>query len=295
MLRPFFTTALCAAALLFTSSTLVAQSPVSGFFQGKGNGSIVVSYHSESYDEVYLVPEKIVGVPVFGEVNLQSVSLYGVYGISDRFDVSVNLPFITANGQATDATLNALGFENQRSGLQDLSLHAKYLIAEVDLGECDLQFLGALGVQTPVGSYEVEEGLQSILAIGNRATRLNGFAGAHFKTASGFFATAQGGYSLRSGDVPNAVLSELKLGYAASKFYLDAWLATQLSTSGVDILGEGFQGIFPETRVSYTRVGGSVYVPIAGGLGVSGGVSSYVGGRNIGNATGFYGAVVYAL
>jgi hypothetical protein len=34
----------------------------------------------------------------------------------------------------------------------------------------------------------------------------------------------------------------LKLGYAASKFYGDAYVANQTSTSGVDILGEGFQG-----------------------------------------------------
>jgi hypothetical protein len=36
--------------------------------------------------------------------------------------------------------------------------------------------------------------------------------------------------------------SELKLGYAASKFYGDAYVANQTSTSGVDILAEGFQG-----------------------------------------------------
>jgi hypothetical protein len=32
--------------------------------------------------------------------------------------------------------------------------------------------------------------------------------------------------------------SELKLGYAASKFYGDAYVANQTSTSGVDILAE---------------------------------------------------------
>jgi hypothetical protein len=38
-------------------------------------------------------------------------------------------------------------------------------------------------------------------------------------------------------DVPNSYTSELKLGYAASKFYGDAYVANQTSTSGVDILG----------------------------------------------------------
>jgi hypothetical protein len=40
------------------------------------------------------------------------------------------------------------------------------------------------------------------------------------------------------------------LGYAASKFYGDAYVANQTSTSGVDILAEGFQG-FPSYKVNY--------------------------------------------
>jgi hypothetical protein len=33
----------------------------------------------------------------------------------------------------------------------------------------------------------------------------------------------------------------IEIRYAASKFYGDAYVANQTSTSGVDILGEGFQ------------------------------------------------------
>jgi hypothetical protein len=53
----------------------------------------------------------------------------------------------------------------------------------------------------------------------------------------------------------------LKLGYAASKFYGDAYVANQTSTSGVDILGEGFQGFFPAT-VNYTKIGLNLYTPL---------------------------------
>jgi hypothetical protein len=53
----------------------------------------------------------------------------------------------------------------------------------------------------------------------------------------------------------------LKLGYAASKFYGDAYVANQTSTSGVDILGEGFQ-VFPATKVNYTKIGLNLYTPL---------------------------------
>lgn len=264
--------------------------------QGKGRGSVVVSYSTEKYNEVFLVPEKIDGVPVFNEVQTNSFSLYGTYGISDKLDLVINAPYITTKGAATDATLADLGFENERKGLQDLALHLKYRAANIDFGSSTLGLLGTVGVQTPLGNYNVGEGLQSIIAIGNRSTSINAIAAAHFQTESGVFATAQGGYSFRSNDVPSAFISEFKVGYAARSFYVDAYVAGQLSSKdGVDILQDGFTGVFPATRVNYTRVGASVFVPVAGGFGVAGGGSVYVAGRNLGQSTAFYGAVVYSF
>ncbi len=114
-----------------------------------------------------------------------------------------------------------------------------------------------------------------------------------FKMNSGLFVSGQFGGNLASNDVPNSYISELKLGYAANKFYGDAYLANQTSTSGVDILGEGFQSFFPATKVNYTKIGLNLYSPIYQDFGLAAGVSSLVAGRNIGKATGFYGALVY--
>ena len=101
------------------------------------------------------------------------------------------------------------------------------------------------------------------------------------------------GLNLASNDVPNSYTTELKLGYAVEKFYGDAFLANQTSTSGVDILGEGFQGFFPATKVNYTKIGLNLYSPLYKELGLAAGASTLVAGRNIGKATGFYGALVY--
>ena len=270
-----------------------AQSPVNGFMQGKGKGNVVVSYGMESYDEVYLVPKKVNGVPVFRDVNVTSASLFATYGITDQFDVVVSLPFITATGNASEAVLQNLNFENERSGIQDVSVFLKFNPFDINIGSSNLKLIGAVGVKTPVGDYKVDEGLQSIIAIGNRSTTVNMIAIAMFKTKYGIFTSGQFGTGFATQGVPDSYMSELKLGYAAKRIYGDVFIANQTSTTGVDILGNGFQGFFPATKVDFTRVGVNLYAPIYKAIGLAGGANSYIAGRNIGKATGFYAGVVY--
>ena len=280
-------------AFAVATAAVTAQSPVSGFMQGKGNGNIVVSYNMEKYDKVFLVPQEVDGVPVFNEVEITSASLYATYGIFDNLDIVVSLPYIESKGQASDAVLSNLNFENSRSGLQDITAFLKFNPFNYDIGSSKLSFSGAFGVKTPLGDYVVDEGLQSIVAIGNRGTTFSAIGIGMFKTKSGIFATGQFGGIVSYENVPDAYLSELKLGYAASKIYVDAFIAKQVSTGGVDIAGEGFTGVFPTTRVNYTKAGLNIYVPILKSVGIATGASSVLDGRNIGKSTGYYGALVY--
>lgn len=283
------------SALLLAGQYLIGQSHINGFFNSKGKGSVALSYHTEHYDNVFLVPLEVKGVPVFNDVRLNSVSLYAQYALSDRLELSAGLPYISARGHASQATLDELGFENERSGIQDVSLHLKYRPLELMLGDNRIGFLIAAGLRTPAGNYRADEGLQSILAIGNRATAINAIGGAHFQTRFGLFATAQVGYSLRSGEVPNALIGEIKAGYAGRFVYVDAWYAGQTSYGGVNILGEGFTGFFPATDVTFNRAGINLYAPIAGGFGLSAGFSKYLNGRNIGESTGYSLGLAYSF
>ena len=282
-------------ALLALPILVQAQSPLSGFMNGKGNGAVALSYSAEKYDNVFLVPNDANGVPVFNDVKVNSASLYATYGISDRFDAVVSLPHIQTEGNASQSVLNELGYENTRSGIQDLSVFLKYNPYNCNIGTASLHFMLGAGLKTPIGDYKVDEGLQSIIAIGNRATSFNGLAIAQVRFNDGLFFTTQAGYSIRNGEVPNALVGEIKAGYAGRHIYVDTWFAGQVSDGGVDILGEGFEGFFPATDVSFNRIGVNVYVPIAAGFGVSGGVSKYLNGRNVGESTGFSGAIVYSF
>jgi hypothetical protein len=278
---------------MFIPAIVLAQSPVSGFMKKKGEGSVVVSYATEKYNQVYFVPSINEGVPVFNDVKIDSQSLYAEYGVTNNFNVVVNLPFITATGNATEATLKDLGFENKRSGLQDLKIYSKYNFHSYVFGKNQIDFICVLGVEIPMG-YNADEGLQSIIAIGDQATKLNISGIMMYKNQSGIFASGQIGNTFKNNQVPNALTTETKIGFAAKRFYVDAFFATQLNSSaGVDILQPGFTGFFPATKVNYTRVGLNAYVPIKKYVGITAGGNTYLSGRNLGKATGFYGGLVF--
>ncbi|WP_046246780.1 hypothetical protein [Hymenobacter terrenus] len=295
------------SALLFGTFLLIglapstrAQSLVSGFMAGKGHGSIVLSGTTENYDDVYLAPEKIEGVPIFREVRVNSLNLYGTYGLSDKIDVIVSLPYIESKGKANagviadlSSTNPAGGYTNVRRGLQDITGILKFKSYSVELGSSILDLLGVVSVSTPVSNYQTNSGYGYIIAIGNRATKYSTAGVLHLKTSSGIFATGQVGYSLRTGPVPNALIGEAKIGYAGPKTYIEGFASFQESNGGIDISEAGFTGLFPSTRVNYIRLGASVYRPIAKGIGVVLGANTYVAGRNIGKATGYSAGVSY--
>ncbi len=279
--------------LLLIPILIFAQSPVSGFMKEKGQASVVLSYASEKYDQVYFVPSINDAVPIFRDVKIASQSLYFEYGVTNNFNVVVNLPYITATGNATESSLKDLGFENKREGLQDLKIYTKYNFGSYVSGKHQIDFIGVFGLELPMG-YKADEGLQSIIAIGDEARKLNFSGIMMYKNQTGYFASAQIGNTFKNNRVPNALTSEWKLGFAAKRFYVDAFFATQLNSSaGVDILQPGFEGFFPATKVNYTRVGLNAYLPFTKNLGLTAGANKYLSGRNLGVATGIYGGLVF--
>ena len=274
---------LLTASTLFISSAVLSQPIVDGFTKGKGNGNIVISYSWEQYDEFYFADTKMdAPAPWGGQITTQSVNLYGIVGLSDDIDLVVNIPYIAAQGDGVDTV------DQQVGSLQDASLFIKWrpLLIETEGG--NLSFLGALGLSTPLSDYEADQ----VLSIGNQATRVDLRLLTHFMSNSGVFGELQAGYSLRSNEVPNATLLSAKIGYAAAKFYVDLWSETQISNSDASDIG---QAPFSQTRVNYTQIGASIFVPIVPSLGVAAGVGQYVSGRNVGLATRFSGGVVYAF
>ncbi|OGX83538.1 hypothetical protein BEN47_17465 [Hymenobacter lapidarius] len=253
----------------------IAQHLVGGFAQGKGRAAVALSYTRESFDQFYLGTQKTpIAIRKLDDIVIESVNLYAAYGVTDQVDVVVNLPYISAQSRRLDSDLKVRE-RNLQNGAAVVQWHAY----RKPCGGGTLSATGAVGVSTPLSSYRTN----LIYGIGNQSSHLNPSLLLQYQRANGLFATGQGGYSFRSSQVPDAVLLAAKVGYAGARFYADASLTNQTSTSGIDIGGPGFTPArFPETRVSTTNLGVSVYVPVAGPAGLSLGGGTRIDGRNAG-------------
>lgn len=277
-----------------------SQRLIDGFFNEQGSLSLTAGYTHTNYDAFYVGKMKVTGVPALGEVDQNIYSLYATYSILDDLSVIASVPYFTAKSKDGADPING---EDKISAFQDIDIALKYRLHKFEMDEGYLNFLVAAGITIPTG-YEPN----GILSLGSGSFNNTYNLGLHYQSNSGVFVSATGGYSIRGKadnnfnvngggdfDVPDAVLFTGRIGYVGSLFYLEAFTDIQSAVDGVDIMGPGFAGNFPETEVDYTVLGLSLYVPIIESLGISGSYGTLVAGRNIGDSNYYNLGVTYSL
>ena len=276
-----------------------AQGSVDGFFDKKGKASITLAYSYGNYDEFYVGGQKVEGVPAHNEIDQTIYSLYAKYGLADNISIIASLPYIKAEG---DGIADPVNGTTEQSDFQDINLFVKWAPYVEELNSGSMTYFLALGGLIPLG-YEPN----GILSLGTGAPGLDAKLGLQYNNDSGFFGTFIAGYGLRGKanndlngggedfDAPNVANAVFKVGYAGQHFYADAWIDGQTSLGGVDIMGEGFTGNFPETKVGYSRVGANLYVPFTPFIGASAGFGTTIDGRNIGLTTYYSGGITLNL
>jgi hypothetical protein len=115
----------------------------------------------------------------------------------------------------------------------------------------------------------------------------------HYQWNSGWFATAQSGYSLKLDPTPNSVPLTVKAGKATAKWYYDAYYDFQHSFGGIDYLGTPPPQDFRAFGVDFQKVGGTVYRSFSDTLGVYVSLSYLFDGRNIFKGPGYGLGLVY--
>jgi hypothetical protein len=291
------------------TSRSFAQGMVDGFMKGKGNSSVALSYSYESYD-TYFVGGTSTQNANLGTIATRSVSFYGVTGLTKKLDAVVSLPYIKASASE--------GYWQDQQGFQDGALYLKYQVLEKNIGNLgSIAVMAAGGISNPFSSYIAD----APVAIGHHSTNLDTRLISQFKSNYGFFVSAQAGYTRRSdikldraavplpetggaggspyynghtSHVPNSFDYSVKAGFASAVAYADAWLHQQNAGEGTNI-GPGIP--FPSNAVSYTRTGFSLFVPLPfyKAIGLGGGGSFTLNGKNVGKATRYSGSLVYNL
>ncbi len=270
----------------------VAHSQIftSGFYPKKNKVTFAPSYTSKSYDKFYRGTVKNEGNPGnFGEIEADIINLFLEYGITDRISIDVSLPYIQVDGgNAIDPVLKVSSI----SGWQDLNIYLKGKIADFDTGYGSLNIGAAGGIAFPLSDYEGG----GVISLGNESTNLNSDLLLHYETPFKLFVEAQAGYSYRISnkfDIPDAYTYAFKLGYFNKYFYVHSEIDFQDSDGGFDIgspefIEAGEAAALPETEIDYTTLTFSAYVPVyKQHIGVSGGYTFTVDGRNFSKEEGF--------
>ena len=260
----------------FTIGTVgFSQGLIDGYFKGKGKLDIALSGFSQTarsyfagFDEVSLAEPPFSGD---GVRKFNSIGLFAEYGITDKWDVIVNAPFI--NGH-----------------FQDAGIATKYEVARTKLGGRDLSIIPAIQLSFPLTDYETE----NLEAIGQQATLISPKIVVQHTLPKGLFVQAQTGYNYALDPVASSVGASVKLGGSFGKFYTDIWYDFQHGFGNKDFLVPPAVS-FREYVVNFQRFGGVVYYGINDTIGVFVNGSYIFKGRNSYRIYGFGGGAVFKL
>ncbi len=278
----YFLAVICTFAGL--TKGIRAQTMLDGFMKASGEGTVVLNYSYESYDR-FKFAKTTRGAPLSlgAKIDTKAAGLFAAYGLPKNLNVVVSIPYVIIQGNGDE-----LEREQEVRGFQDATVYLKWKPIETRVGQGDFSAMAALGSSFPLSDY----GADDILSLGNQATTAEFRAIAQYKFDFGFFANAQVGYSIRSNNVPDATILSGKVGYAVSKFYLDACVKIQISDSDApDIMRPLIP--FYENRVNFALLGINGYYPISSQLGLVAGFSHMLGGRNAVLPTGYSGGIVF--
>jgi hypothetical protein len=245
--------------------------------------------------------------PNLGTVSTKIFGLMGTYGITKKWNVVINAPYVETHASA--------GVLHGLKGIQDLSVWLKWLALEKDLGNGTLSLYAVGGASIPLTNYIAD---YMPLSIGLQSKTLSGRIIADYQHGN-FFATGSGTYTWRSNitvDEPSYYTTDLhntnqvqmpdlwsfnfRTGYRSERLVAEATISNMTTIGGFDIRKNAMP--FPSVKMDATMIGADFKYTFkaVSGLSLVGGVNttisgSHIAARNVGEASGFDIGVFYVL
>ncbi len=247
--------------------SLQAQGPISGFMPQPGQWDIAYSYSQESFST--FLNEN--GERMERELDAISHSIFIEHGMNEHSSLVITAPYISNNAE--------------NKGWQDGSIWLKYRNERVEKPHGASNVITAIGLSFPLSNYIND----NPLAIGRRATTFQGRIGWQYEASYGWFLQIQSGIDFQFVPTAQAAIPVLvRGGLGTSWFYADAWLERFQS---LDAQGGG-QQLAAGTGSTWTRVGATLYFPLQPWVGVVGGLTYIIDGKNIGRSQRWHVGVV---
>lgn len=278
--------------LTLSSLTCWAQSPLDELMMPKNDICILFNYEYGQFDQ-YWEGDFLRENQTIATVQRRTAMLMAAYGINDRLDVYLGLPYVSTN-----STIPNGGKFAGASGLQDISIGLKYKALEKSLGAGKLSAFGSLLFSTPASNYLSDYQPYS-LGLGTPQLAWRGIG--HFETEKGLYSRLalaytwrgyteaereyyynEGSYFTPWMDVPSSWNMDFTLGkwWMEKSLRVELSFSSQVSTSGDDI--RAYNAPQPTNQVNFSRLGGFAhyYFQKVKGLGVLGYYQQVISGKN---------------
>ena len=278
-----------------------AQTDLDAIMMGKGQLCIgpMYSYSSwKNYWEGTLKRENL----NLGKVSTQAYILMGAYGVSDKLNILFGAPYIKTKASA--GTLHGM------SGVQDLSLFVKWMPIEKEIGNGTFSLYTIGGISVPLTNYTPDF---LPLSIGLRSKTASARLMLDYQWKN-IFATVSGTYVARDNikidrtsyytdhmiisdevEMPDASNINFRAGYRSDKLIAEAVLNQWNTLGGFDITRNNMP--FPSNKMNATTAGVNVKYVVTKNhaLSIVAGGNTTIAGRNVGQATTYYGSIFYII
>ncbi len=276
--------------LSLLASAATAQSPNDGLMMPQGQLCILGQYSNSAWKD-YWQGETKRDNPNLGTFITQNALLMANYGISDKLNAMVGLPYVWT--KASDSYIAGL------KGMQDLAVFIKYQALEKEAlgGEFKVQATG--GLSSPVTNYPGDF-LPFSIGLHTKTASLRAIL--NYTADMGLYATAQAGHTWRSTmitdrdsyifdneliysdemPVPNVFDYSVRLGFIKPRFQTEIWFDSFTGLSGDDIrYNEAPQ---PTNKMAASQVGWFGKGFINKRWGILATISQVLQGRNVGQS-----------
>lgn len=237
-----------------------------------------------------------------GTLNSNMFTLMGNYGISNKLNLLVSLPYVTTRASA--------GTLQGQHGIQDITLSLKWVPFTLKTGFGKFRLITIGMGSIPIGNYEADF---LPMSIGLRSRSLMFRAMADYQMGHLFF-TGSGEYMRRDNitidrtayyttemnytnqvAMPDGTNFNFRGGYRSSKWIAEAVLENTTSLSGFDIRKNDMP--FPSNKMNSTLAGVNFKYSSTSirGLELTAGTDYVITGRNVGQSTIIHGGAYYLL
>ena len=287
--------------IAFTSLACLSQTDIDGIMMEKNAFCIgpMFGYSSwKNYWEGTLKRENL----NLGTLSTQMYSVMGNYGITNKLNVLFGLPYVKTKASA--------GQLNGQEGVQDLSLWVKWKPFSKKIASGRLSLIAIGGYSFPISDYTADF-LPMSIGLESKNLSLRGMA--DYQRGS-WFGTISGTYVRRSNieldrtsyyttemhytnevKMPDAASFNVRAGYRDKGLIAEAVFDHWNTLGGFDITRNNMP--FPSNEMDMSRIGFNFKydMPFLPQLSVTGNVMTTIGGRNVGQATGFNAGIFYVI